>query len=935
VPELLERDAELRALAERMERAAVGEGGLVLIEGPAGIGKTSVLDACARGAEQRGMEVLYARGDWVAAASPFAVVRELLWPAVRDAGVSLEGAARLAEPVFADEGGDAGSGEGLGSVMHGLYWLVADLAERSPLLLCVDDAHWLDEASARFLAYLARRLGSLPVLAVAAGRSDELDLMAGELSVLAEKTVQLRPLSLQAAQALTRTRLGARADAELSASCHRASGGNPFYLQELLEALANEPQRPTVAAALHVRSVGIGTITRAVLLRLARLGEECERIAQAMSVLAPGSPLRHAAALAGLDRDEAALAADRLRAADVFAATVPELSFAHPVVREAVIAELPPSRAAALHTAAAKLLVAEGASAERVAPHLMSAEPFAEAWVVELMRTAARRALAQGAPDVASSFLRRALAEPPEPDARLAVLVELGDAEMRLPRAQEHAALREALELAVEPEQRARIALRLALALFGVIRNDAGRAVLEAALEDEHALSREVTEELEQALIGGGIVDLAGAPSVLAEAQRHFERARRGEVADPRMLSALAMAGAVAGLESGEVATMARASLADPRLLASWLDDGYVSATVALSWAGQLEEAAAAQDAGIADAQRRGWAAMYMQLAALRAETALRMGELQLAEEHGQRAYELAAELGAAPFAAMPLVGALLERGEGSTALELLESAAPSAGEPATWPVVAMLALRGRAHIAAGDLESGVDELLDADAQMVAAGLQLSVIVDWASAASGALAELGRIEQAVELAERELTDAGVSAAARRLGIALSARGLLEPGEQGLARLRAAVEILESSHAQLEHARALVNLGRRLRELGERDEARRPLSLALDITHRCGARALGDQARAELVAAGARPRREALSGADALTPAESRTARMAAAGLTNREIAQTVFLSTKTVEKHLSQAYLKLDIRGRAELAAALSRQNPRVAPAKE
>jgi DNA-binding CsgD family transcriptional regulator len=161
-------------------------------------------------------------------------------------------------------------------------------------------------------------------------------------------------------------------------------------------------------------------------------------------------------------------------------------------------------------------------------------------------------------------------------------------------------------------------------------------------------------------------------------------------------------------------------------------------------------------------------------------------------------------------------------------------------------------------------------------------------------------------------------------------MALSLSGLLDPGEAGLARLHDAVAILEATPARLELARALVNLGEGLRARGERPAAREAITRGLDIAHRCGAIALSERARSELVAAGARPRRTALSGPDALTPAEMRTARMAAAGLTTREIAQALFVSTKTVEGQLSQCYAKLSIHGRRELTGALDRTPPEI-----
>jgi DNA-binding NarL/FixJ family response regulator len=201
--------------------------------------------------------------------------------------------------------------------------------------------------------------------------------------------------------------------------------------------------------------------------------------------------------------------------------------------------------------------------------------------------------------------------------------------------------------------------------------------------------------------------------------------------------------------------------------------------------------------------------------------------------------------------------------------------------------------------------------------------LRLSVLTDWVPAAALALTQLGSHDQARALCARELADAVAFGAPRRHGIALSLCGTLDVGERSVAQLGDAVLILERSAARLEHARALVNLGAGLRASGDRDGARSPLLEALDTAHRLGAVALADRARAELTAVGARPRRDALRGPDALTPAELRTARMAASGLANRDIAQALFVSTRTVEAQLSQAYTKLAISGRSELGDAL------------
>jgi DNA-binding CsgD family transcriptional regulator len=923
----LEREREVGRIGELLDAASEGAGGLLLIAGPPGIGKTSLLKRCGADAADRGLTVLAARGDELVMESSFAVVRELLGSERHERG--LDGAAALAEPVF-----DAGAASSLdperaASVLHGLHWLVASLAERRPLALLIDDAHWLDPASARFLVYLARRLSALPVLlAVAARRGEAIDPggLVATMSEVAREVLVPGALSAQATASIVRRELGARADDELCLSCHEATAGNPFYLRELLAALRADGGRPSLAVAERVRQLGAGAVGRSVLVRLARLGGDCERLAQAAAVLASGAPLRHGAALAGLDRDHAQAAADSMRSADVFAAGQ-TLTFAHPVVREAVAADLAPSRRAALHLAAARLLADEGASADQVAAHLLSAEPYGEPWVVEALRRAARRALAQGAPEAAVSYLRRALAEPPEAEARVDVLVELGRAEAQLPAVTDFAALREALALASEPRRRAEIACELGWALVGLAQNAAARVMLEEELMRAAQLDQELTERIEALLIGGGAADLS-AQGMHERLERNVARFKRDEVRDPAMLAALAQTGAVLGLPASDVEALARRALADENLV----DEGwaaYTGAVVALSWADCLEDAARAADAGLATAARHGVAPMFSHMSLLRSQTSLRAGEIEVAEMHSQHAVEVAADLGQAAqlWATMWHGSVLLELGRARQAAQLLD-ALPLEGELGLWQGLMLLADRGRVRVVLGDLERGLEDLLDAERRAAAAGCHLGVLNDWMPAAALALEGLGRREQAVEVASRELDDAVAFGAARRHGIAMSVCGRLDPSPAGLASLEAAVRILERSAARLEHGRALMNLGAGLRSRGEREQARAPLARALDIAHRCGAVAVADQARAELVATGARPRRKTLTGPESLTPAELRTARMAAQGLSNREIAQALFVTAKTVEWQLSHAYAKLGVRGRAGLTAALGIETP-------
>ena len=194
----------------------------------------------------------------------------------------------------------------------------------------------------------------------------------------------------------------------------------------------------------------------------------------------------------------------------------------------------------------------------------------------------------------------------------------------------------------------------------------------------------------------------------------------------------------------------------------------------------------------------------------------------------------------------------------------------------------------------------------------------------WRAEAALVHAALGNTEEARRLADEQLELARAFGRPRTLGISLRACGLVEGGEAGLELLAEAVKTLERSQSPLELARALSDYGAALRRAGRRVQARTELERALDLAHRLGARRIANQARAELIAAGAKPRRDAITGRDALTAGELRVARLAADGLTNREIAQALFITTKTAKAHLSRVYRKLEITRRGQLAGALT-----------
>ncbi|HEY6887489.1 MAG TPA: AAA family ATPase, partial [Solirubrobacter sp.] len=286
--QLEEREGEIAAV-ERV----LGRGGGLLIEGPPGIGKTRLLGVARTRAD--GRLVLSARGSELERDFPFAVVRQLFEPVVLDA--QFAGAAALAQPVLRGVGGE----QDAGSALHGLYWLTANLAAEQPLLVLVDDIHWADLASLRWLAYLAQRLDGLAVSLVAAARPTEagegqpvLDNLAHNPSV---EVLEPRGLSADAVGRAIATTLG-EPDAAFSAACARVTGGNPFLLGELLRELTTVA--PTAANAPLVERQTSRTVSRSALARLRRLPTAATALARAVVILGDGTEPAPAAALADL-----------------------------------------------------------------------------------------------------------------------------------------------------------------------------------------------------------------------------------------------------------------------------------------------------------------------------------------------------------------------------------------------------------------------------------------------------------------------------------------------------------------------------------------------------------------------------------------------------------------------------------------------------------
>jgi tetratricopeptide (TPR) repeat protein len=880
--DVVEREAELATARSLLEDAATGRGHVMLVEGPAGIGKSRLLREVAARAEQAGVTVGRARAGEAEEAFPFGVVRRLFEPVL--AVAPAEAREALLRAVASPPGHAS---------LHGIYLLAADLAASTPLLLAVDDAHRADAASLRALAFLARRIEALPVLLVLTlsqrhpgAEPGVLDELRGEpLATVVRPAV----LSAGAAAGIVREVLGRDTARAVCDECTAATGGNPRLLRELVEDLAAEGATAMAYAAPGVPALAAGRLPGAILRRVSRLGDDAAALVRAVAVLGDGVERRTAAALAGLDDERAAEAAAALIRGELLDEGV-RLGFRYPVVRGAVYCAVDFVDRPAWHGRAAGMLRAEGAPPDRVAEHLVRAGGLDAPWVAEVLRDAAVRARRRGDLEDAAGLLARALAATPGDEARPDRLLELGVFEVHTLRDAGFDRLRRASELVDDAGRRAVVELALgrALAVLGEAGDATGalgRALADAGEAGDAALCARAEAEL----VAAGLAQPSMAKVAVDRLARVVSEAGGDETRDPALLALMAAEGAAAGRSCVDAVELARRALSDERIFHDESFGFLAHAVTALTWADELDLAESALNRSIDAA--RGWGSSLLVMAALclRADVALRRGRLLAAEADARAALGLleAGASPATPCAIALLADALLEGAGAVAACAALEAVGDDAAIPQLRRASALLATRGRVRIATGRHAEGVADLRECGRRLAAGGSDNPAVIAWRSAAAPALAALGRLDEARRLADEEVALARRFGASRALGVALRAAALVEGGADGVDLLRVAVDVLDRAGAELELARALTDLGAAVRRAGARHDARELLRRGLEAAESAGAGPLAARARDELVAPGARPRRPVATDPGARTPSEQRLAASAREGETDR------------------------------------------------
>ncbi len=901
--EIVGRDEELHLIGAFLDGTDEQGPDAVVLEGEAGIGKSTLWRAGIEAARERGMRVLAAQPAEAERGLAYAGLGDLLEGVMDDALPALEPPRRRALEVALLR--DLGERVDPRALAVAVRDALDALCDREPTLLAVDDVQWLDSASSSAIAFALRRLPTtrLPVLlARRSGTAPEPSELERALPAERIRRLAVEPLSVGAVHRLVRDRVGRSFARQTLLRIHERSGGNPFFALELARALGPDvdpiaplPVPDTLEALVRARLEGLPAASREALALASALGTASEALLERAGVT------------------EEAL--DQAAAAQVIVREQDTVRFSHPLLASVLYADLASGERRRVHARIARIVADPLVRARHLALSTDGPDETVASALDEAVRTAGERGAAAVAAELAEHALRlTSPAEARERSRRALATARAEQAAGEWTRARTIAA--ELLEDGDIGEVRAE-ALML-LADFGSV--DQACDLLAAALEE--AKSRPALEAAIQVRLAWSTRFRKGAAGALPHAYAALELA--DQVGDDALrVEALAMV-AYLGLVAGDVAA--------PRVAARALD-------VATATGNPLLVRVASM--AVADAlhhERRGSARELLERGYLEwrdrdelwgAEVLwvlswveLWVGRWELAADYAARARDIRAQYGLEiPQTLLPVSLIALHRGQLDVARGLSERALILAGEQLGLHPPIHLAILGLIPLWSGDAAAAIERLAEADEQAAKLGWGEPTQRPWTADYAEALLELGRVDDAVRLVDRLEEDAArlgrdwvLAEVTRCRGFVAAARGELD---EATALFEQAVERHEAVGDPFGRARALLALGGVRRRTLQKSAAREAIEAALAGFEELGAATWVKRARDELGRISGRTR------VDGLTPAERRVAELVANGRTNREVAAALFLGERTVASHLTHIYAKLGVRSRTELARRL------------
>jgi DNA-binding CsgD family transcriptional regulator/tetratricopeptide (TPR) repeat protein len=879
-----------------------------------------------------GLKVLAARGRLLEQGFAFGVARQLLARELIGAAPErrtrlLTGAAGLAEPVLLDVGAAADRE----ATVYGLVWLVTALADEAPLLVLVDDLHWSDASSRALLVALVQRIRELPVALLMTSRPAP----RGREGLEGIATVLPGRLSADGTARLLEQVLGGRPAAPFVAAAHRTTGGTPFLVGAIGEAARRAGMAPRTIRPEVVEALAGEGFAPELARRLGALPHEAGEVVRALAVAGDDAPASLLAAATQRPLEDVRSILAGLQTAGLLS-TVEPPAFTHALVRSAVLDDLDAGRAGELHGRLGRLRAAAG-DLELAAAHFEQAPPAADGQAARVLATVARSARRRGDIGRAVSLLQRAVMEPPPAGERAAVLFRLGRLEVAStdpagPERLAAAAITAAAEGNPTLSLRAGVAQGQGLAIAG--RWSEGLAVIREAIDGGGSADPDALRLARIELVSEQLPVRADG-----SARRERERLLRsvldgsGDDLDRLATGVLAFLVALEGAPRAEVVALVESALAQG-VVTSARTPAALQPLFALVVGGAPERAEPFLEAVVAGTRARGSLALTRTISAWHGMALLyddRLVEAQDAAVGTGSEEEADGQLAVARLLGASVRGLLaLERSDFSAAAAELDPPLERPTDVATTFHDGYLVARARLRFAQGDAAGAWTIVSGAGERLVANGMTTPGPIQWRTDAVHYALALGRRDEACTLAGTRwrLPPASARRARWRRPCAHARRPrAIRPGARRPCTMPWTSWGPTGCTAS---ARSRWPRSPRCRS------GRRP-------GRRCGPRSTlpGGPGRSGLRSSSVLhswppagdPRRSVLSGADALTPAEGRTARRAAAGATNRQIAEELFLTQSTVEGHLTNAYRKLGISHRSELASALG--DPTASPADE
>ena len=921
------RDQEL-AMVERILDEWQAGPLAVMIEGDAGIGKTTLWQAALDLARDRSWRVLAARPAEAEFRFSYAAVRDLLGPLIDETIEGLPGPQRRAvEIAFLRAEGNADAH----AASAGVLGILRAASAAGPVLVGIDDLQWLDAASARVLEFALRRLTMEPVGVVAASRPPG----PGPVPLRLERafggqplhTVVLGPMPVGELHRLVHLRLGAWLPRPVLRRVHAASGGNPFFALEMSRSLFRRGM-PASTDALPVPAT-IGELVRDRLEPLSQRAREALLVVSAV----PRAPVALVIAAAGGDGQVAAGLAEA-EDAGILTRAGGGLEFTHPLLASVVYSQVPPARRRRLHRSIAVALAGSGtgsADARARAWHLGLGAEGPDAGIAEALDTAAASARSAAAPEDAAGLAELARRLTPADRDRDRIRRTL-DLAQYLFEAGDTTGARSELEALVAEmppgPDRARVLVRLAIVRYWAQSQPAGAACAKQAIAEA----------------APGTLTLAEAHALVAQLSHHSNMEREGHAQqaiellgqrrdpDPRILSAALVGLAMARHYTGQGVSrevLARAIELEEGLAerppVTWRAKANLG--VFLKWADDFDGARVILEALCRDAADEGDESSLPDILEHLAVLELWAGDWERAARYANRCVEAAQWTGQAVVVGLNRCTRGLVNGHLGLADQARSDAeaglafAEERGDP--WVAGWGFRVLGFLELSLGRLADASQHLSQADD--VAESIGLRAPAQWRFQADHleVLIGLGELGRARVLLARFEERARVTSRPWPLATAARSRALLLAAQQDPDGAAVAIEQALAHHQHLampfELGRTLLAQGQLRRRAKQKRAARESLQQARQIFERLGAPLWAERAGAELARIGLRPRAPL-----GLTPTEERVAELAAAGHTNREIAQALFLSVHTIEDNLRRIYGKLGIRSRTELAARSS-----------